>query len=232
MSTIFVSSHPLKDALPHCYRNNFVPASLGLQTIIKSVWAPAIYKGGIRLEKMWLNCAIAALDFDDGMSLETALETFKDYAHIIATTKSHGIKGDRFRVILFFELPISNLELYKHNMKILTDKFGADKACKDGARFFYPCKDSVSVRNGAKLPVLPLPIVSKMPVRTSIRNLGRVTPAAEGARNRCTFAAACRFLKLGLDDQTICDKLRVVSNGLSESEVLKIFNSAKSAVKS
>jgi hypothetical protein len=209
-----------------------MPTPFRTEVICHSAWAPALYQGGFRLEKQWVNCSVAALDFDNGTTLEEAYEIFRDFAHVIATTKSHGIKGDRFRVILFFEKTISNLELYKYNMRVLTDKYGADKACKDGARFFYPCKELVSVMPGAYLPVLPLPIASKPVKRTSIRFLGSVTPAAEGSRNRCTFAAACRFLKLGLDDQTICDKLRVVSNGLSESEVLKIFNSAKSAVKS
>lgn len=50
------------------------------------------------------------LDYDGGFSLENALSLFRNYKHIIGTTKSHRVKKegkieDRFRVILFFNRP-------------------------------------------------------------------------------------------------------------------------------
>jgi hypothetical protein len=232
MAFIFISAHSLKDAAPHCYRDKFIPRILTVDAFFNSVWAPAIYKGGFRLEKQWLSCSIAALDFDNGMTIEQALEIFREYEHIIATTKSHGIKGDRFRVVLFFEHTISNLELYKHNMRLLTDKFGADKACKDGARFFYPCKDLVSSMGGVSLPVVPLPVASKPVKRTrtnSFLSLLDVRPAPEGSRNRCTFAAACKFFRAGLSEDAIYERVSVISNGLPREEISKILASARLA---
>ena len=48
---------------------------------------------------------IIILDIDDGLTIEQAKQTFKDYKYFICTTKSHqkekkGVTCDRFRVIL------------------------------------------------------------------------------------------------------------------------------------
>jgi hypothetical protein len=104
------------------------------------------------------------LDFDDGMSLSEAKELFKNYTHIIATTKSHGKEkngkvSDRFRVILKLAQPITDVETFEATWFELAKRFPAcDRACKDASRFFYPSVDVVSVNTtGEKVePVAPV----------------------------------------------------------------------------
>ena len=92
--------------------------------------------------------SLIILDFDGGVSLDTAKLIFEDYTYLIATTKSHqveknGIVDDRFRVILPME---SKLELdpeqYSQFMKNLLDDIPieADRACVDASRFYYSYK--------------------------------------------------------------------------------------------
>lgn len=102
-------------------------------------------------------CGLLVLDIDNDATIEFALTEFKEYKHIIATTKSHGIEKngvtcDRFRVILFLDRPITDVDQYYHNWQLAYDKWPfIDKACKDPARFYYPCKEVVSVNETGKL---------------------------------------------------------------------------------
>lgn len=118
--------------------------------ICRYVWSPIIWKDGIRAQNNFLSAAWCVLDFDDGMTVKEAKEIFADKIHIIGTTKSHQVaKGDvpacdRFRVFLKFVKPITDLRLYRCNMERLVHEYHSDKACKDGARYFFPCKEIVS----------------------------------------------------------------------------------------
>jgi hypothetical protein len=121
--------------------------------ISQYVWSPCVWKDGRRLQDNFIGADWAALDFDSGeMTLAEAQSRFCDMMHIIGTTKSHQIgKGghspcDRFRVLLRFDKRITDLRVYRWAMHRLLDAYPeADSACKDGARFFYPCKDIVQI---------------------------------------------------------------------------------------
>ena len=132
--------------------------------ISRFVWSPIIFGGGERKEANFAAAQLCALDFDNGeMTLEQAVHNvFCDMTHIIATTKSHRLqKGnspacDRFRVILLFERPITNVRHYRQNMTQALKAHPCDKSCKDGARFFFPSKSIVSVvTDGYELEVIP-----------------------------------------------------------------------------
>ena len=76
--------------------------------IISNNWSPIIFKNNYRKSINFKSCQFLVLDYDDGYSLNKAIEEFKNYKHIIATTKSHQVKKgdkvcDRFRVILFLK---------------------------------------------------------------------------------------------------------------------------------
>ena len=144
---------------PALYAKGFKSASVDqLQRIAKCissfVWSPCIWNQGERKEANFLSSDWAVLDFDDGeMTLSQAMEQWQDCVHVIGTTKSHlkekgGLVCDRFRVALKFSQTITDLKTYRYNMKILLDRFPADKACKDGARFFFPCTQIVSIQGG------------------------------------------------------------------------------------
>lgn len=115
------------------------------------VWSPCVWRGGMRLRENFLRADWAVLDFDSGeMTLAEAANTWCDMAHVIGTTKSHQVvKGDapacdRFRVALLLERPVTQLADYEHIMRTLIGKYPADPAAKDGARFFYPCRQIVA----------------------------------------------------------------------------------------
>lgn len=115
-------------------------------------WSPIRWKDGIRREVNFLGSYFCVLDFDDGsLSLDQARRVWCDATHVIGTTKSHkvskggGVPVDRFRVLLYFGRLVDDLEVYRHTMQHYIDKYGADAACKDGARFFWPCKEIISV---------------------------------------------------------------------------------------
>jgi hypothetical protein len=114
--------------------------------ISKFVWSGIIWEGGVRQEAKFIRAEYAVLDFDDGeLTLEGAKRRFSDVAHIIGTTKSHTELQHRFRVVIPFEKPITVLRDYRYNMSKLCDLYESDAQCKDGARFFYPCKEIISV---------------------------------------------------------------------------------------
>ena len=125
-------------------------------------WSPILWKEGHRKKLNFLQAQLIALDFDSGVwTLEHAKEFFLDYQMnvIIGTTKSHQKEKttstgavlpscDRFRVIVGTSEPCTSLENYEHTMSEIMKKIPCDKSCKDGARFFYPCKDIVLVSEG------------------------------------------------------------------------------------
>lgn len=134
----------------------------------RSAWSPALYHDNYRAEKNFKLAYVGALDFDHGMTLSDAIRRFKPFWHLIGTTRNHrrwkeGKRPcDRFRVIFKFERPIDDLAIYRHNMSFITWRNSADPACKDGARFFFPCREIVSINFTGKLaPVRPLPPIMK-----------------------------------------------------------------------
>ncbi len=107
-------------------------------------WSPILWHGGVRKEKNFDKAYFAVIDIDNGMSLKEAInEKFADFDCIIGTTKSHGIKGDRFRVIFRLDKPIIDVNVWRATHEGLIEMSGADKSCKDGARWYYPCKQIV-----------------------------------------------------------------------------------------
>jgi hypothetical protein len=227
-----ISVNYLINGKPNEYYKGFKSDLLRFSTLCNNVWAPVIYSDGYRQEKSFVQSEVLALDFDNGMSLDGAVRKFAPFRHIIGTTKSHGINGDRFRVLLFFTNPITSLDVFKQTMKVYTGIHKADKACKDGARFFYPCKTIISVGDGQlvwpELIKTP-PVAHQVRTTTSLMQLLDVRPAKEGMRNRCAFAAACKFFRAGLSEDAIYERVSVISNGLPREEINKIMASAKIA---
>lgn len=123
-------------------------------------WAPSQFNNGRRTIKEFLKTSIIALDIDEGCPITEAKEIFKDYSHIIATTKSHqkdkgGKIEDRYRVVLFLESEIDTESSYKATFKYLQNMAPfVDEACKDVSRFFYPCERVFSINpDGIKVSV-------------------------------------------------------------------------------
>ena len=118
--------------------------------------SPCMWGGGVRKKSNFRFADWIGLDFDEGLSLADACIKFEQYVHIIGTTKSHQVeKGgktcDRFRVFLKFGVRCTNREDYEATADELIKKYGADKACRDAARFFWPCKKIVVCKYWGKV---------------------------------------------------------------------------------
>ena len=109
-------------------------------------WSPSNFGPTfVRSNENFKSCSLLVLDVDRDCSLENAKEKFKDYEHIIATTRSHrrdknGITCDRFRVVIFLDGECTNASDYTATWAAAKLKWDfVDGACKDLARFYYPC---------------------------------------------------------------------------------------------
>lgn len=124
------------------------------------------YHDEYRNKKNFKSTRCIGLDIDNDkngevLSLEQAKETFKEYKHIIATTRSHqieknGIVADRFRVILFFEQDIvdsKSFTLAWHSLKKLFPVI--DPACKDESRYWFPSKEIIQFQKAGKFVDIP-----------------------------------------------------------------------------
>lgn len=121
------------------------------EIVSKYASSPCLWAGGIRLKRNFRCAEWMGLDFDEGMTLDDAVKIFDKYMHLIGTTKSHGIikngvKQDRFRVFLRLQDRCLKLEDYEETVRSFTKKHGADSACVDGARYFWPCKEIISLK--------------------------------------------------------------------------------------
>ena len=129
--------------------------SLG-KYLVKEVWSPVVWSPGYRKKLNFKETHLIGLDFDDGaLSLEDAVTYVKEIevSCIIGVTKSHLLEKvsssgevkppcDRFRIIIAAEKCTSLLD-YEYTNKIFMDNLPCDQSCKDGARYFAPCREIV-----------------------------------------------------------------------------------------
>lgn len=114
------------------------------------VCAPGVFKDGYRTQGNFLFADWIGFDFDDGeMTLTQAVENvFCDMQHVIGVTMSHQTDPewrDKFRVMIPLERRVDNLALYRHQIALGMKRWPCDEKCKDGARFFYPCREIISI---------------------------------------------------------------------------------------
>jgi hypothetical protein len=205
------------------FRSKFCSVELQIdqiaQIIVKNAWGPIIWDNGKAGGKNFRASGFMALDFDSpDYSLAQALEDWADTVHIIAVSKSHqrpknGIKCDRFRLIAPWASVIYDYAQYRFNIKKLITRYGADEACKDGARFFFPCPKVVSINTSGYLqPVLAKPVVTpRIPARRyrdqgmvrkrTIIALRHIFPISE--RNAHCFMVAKDLYDAGYDKDDI-----------------------------
>lgn len=187
-------------------------------------WSPNIYREGTRRESHWISSDWIALDFDAGeLSLAAAVKAFCDVRHVISTTMNHQKAkedgtpaGDRFRVALCIKR-IDNLAIYRNNLRIMVDRYGADVKCKDGARFFFPSREIISVNDEDdmwELDMTPPPEpqfaqmqaarAEAMTIPHRIRFLLKHCVWAQNTKNDTCFQIGCALGSLGYPPKDIC----------------------------
>lgn len=140
---------------------NFTPVEIrSLQEFVeyatKYNYSTGTFKNNYRNKANFVEAECIALDVDnekvnDNYTIEEAKQLFKDFKHIIMPSKSHqrdknGKIADRFRIILFLEKPITDAKTFTATWNSLLSFYpGADKACKDASRFYYPSPNVYSI---------------------------------------------------------------------------------------
>lgn len=214
--------------------------------ITTSTWSPGIFKNNHRLEANFLEASVVGLDIDEGCSLEDAIEKFKDYKHLIATTKSHQIKKngtveDRFRVVLFLSESIKDSQVYRNTWHKLHELFPfIDIQAKDPARMFYPCVQVVSGNSDGLTidPVLEAPKTPDVPkfdidLGENRGSLSRQTlefmlnGAAPGSWNGSLYKAAKDFQEQGYDETEFLERAEKITGHLDENDSKTIESAYK-----
>lgn len=176
--------------------------------MLTRVWCPVVYRAGYRCEDNYLSASVIPLDFDCGWSLEQVSNNLCDMQHIIGTTRSHTPEYNRFRVLLLLPEPCYDLRAYRATCAKWISFYDADPSCKDGARFFWPCREIISVcQTGdfVELVTPPIAALETTPLGHSCQGAGPwlssqislIVP--KGQRNSVFYAYGCKGAEEGMD---------------------------------
>lgn len=157
------------------------------------------YRDNYRNKSNFIQCQAIALDFDEGLTIDAAVEEFKDYRHIIAPSRSHqkeknGLVCDRFRVILFTAQPITDEATYYATWFDVAEAWPQlDPMCKDPSRMWYASTSiyHTNIEGGFVKPVAPPP----KPEPADTVDLSTLLPGDRGKLSRSTQD----FLENGID---------------------------------
>lgn len=162
---------------------------------VKNNFSPAVFKDGKRNLANFQTAYCIGLDVDnDGrtveMTLDEAKEAFKDYTHLILPSRSHqtlkdGKTCDRFRVILFFTEPITNLDSFYATWFWCKAKWPAiDPQCKDPSRFYFKHSSIVSIR---KMGTRVVPVQPTLKEETKPIDISKLSEGDRGKLSRSTL---------------------------------------------
>ena len=214
--------------------------------ITRRAWSPIRFRDGYRKGDNFEVAYVVALDFDNGKcTLDEALRRFHCYAHIIGTTRSHQLEKDgkpatdRFRVILKLAAPIGTMGMFKSTLKHLVkhDHPESDQKPKDAGRFFYPCKEVVSVKLDGDL-VTPIPEPPPRPPRDytlekQFKNIPKWVRsflkfgAPEGSRNDTSLRISKALTKCGFSYDEIYDLLSKSNMNLPSDEMSRVVQNGR-----
>lgn len=191
------------------------------------VWSAILWRDGVRLTVNFLEAGAAVFDFDSGVwTLGDAHKWFSDRSlkHLIGTTRSHqiekdGRKVDRFRVVVPFELPITDARAYTQNMKRWLKMMPADQIAHDGGRRWLPFTALTHVAEGSMLswrpykappPKQPCAYQAAGIIPKWIREILDASPV-NGQRNASVFKIA----------------INLAERGFSQGEVIRLIAASR-----
>ncbi len=205
--------------------------------ILNCSWSPCVFKHNYRKKQNFLYADYIALDFDDGWPLSHAIGTCRahDLTHIIATSKSHQIPKhgndvwDRYRIVFPLERRITTVADYSatwhHVWRLFSRR--ADKAAKDPARFFFPCKALVSLSQDMSLDVVSAEEVTH--AKMVKRIISKSTPLyidevlrgvrVEGERNSTVLRASQIMAGASWEEEDIVARIKMAGCSLGDDEI-------------
>lgn len=229
----------------------------GLDTISSvitlQVWSHCLYAGNYRLEKFFSGSFYCVLDFDENVTKQEALDKLAGYALILGPTKSDGIAKsgkpacDRFRVVLPWESPIDQLDVYKYNARLINQRFSSDEQTFDGARLWQPCKNiETKILSGKPMEVIwDIPASETQAHKNKAmsnaqgflresKTLSKSTMdflsgrSVQGTLNKSLFTTVCELGSFGMD----LDDIRILLNKVGDvSKWDKFESTLRSAAK-
>ena len=172
---------------------------------------------------------LLVLDVDEGVSIDTAKLLLQDYTYLIATTKRHTDKENRFRIIL----PLSHtlklsIEDYKAFMNNVFDwlPFKVDEATSDTARKWATHNGEHHYNEGVVLDAtLFIPKTKKAEEQanfinehSNLNNLERwfANKAEEGSRNNTVIKYAYALVDKGYDLDVIKAAIKEFNSKLAK----------------
>jgi len=225
------------------------------QDILEKTWSPIIWIDGVRKQENFDLSYFAVLDVDDGHPIDVAHKKLFSLgvSYIIAPTRSHGQPkngriADRYRIIMRWQKPIASVDDYKYNMALLITEWGADKACRDAARFFFPSKSIYAWGAGIGIEVRPEPAIEKERREQRISankynwNMYGELPGhveaflKEGrifssGRNSSCFVCAISLKEIGFSEEEAYNKIASSPFPKVDFKDSEIINAVKSAYK-
>jgi len=134
--------------------------------ITKMTWSPSIYINNHRCIENTIQTNLLALDYDTGSprlnEMIIMLET-EGIKHIVGTSLSHQSTinkdnqpckaVDKYRVIIpMNNLPSTDIDQYHQQIEYFFNMWPyPDTQCKDPSRYYFKCKEIVSLCDGKKL---------------------------------------------------------------------------------
>lgn len=187
--------------------------------ITRSVWSGSVFKSDHRCDANWIFSDWCVLDFDDGTTIDEAVENlFCDYLHLIGTTKSHTDAHHKFRVAIPWAKRITCPNVYRGNIDAIVARYDSDPQCRSLQHAFAPCRAIVHVNRD--------PDAYRMEIDESLRReppppwdgtavpLTRTTicylmgkPIVSGSRDRTVFGIAKDLIKSGMNDKSVFENL-------------------------
>lgn len=184
---------------------------------------------------------VFAVDVDDGLPIDEAHKKLVDLglACIIGTSKNHqkeknGITCDRYRIVFFLSETIYLAPQVKQLFfKVDEMGFGIDAACKDAARFYYPCREIYAILDGAPLQVPEY--IKENTVNTIISKGGNITPNEGNNLTKLPLSKkSMSVIKNGVEKGNRNNALRdilhdAIQQQWSESELLEFLRTEGAA---
>jgi len=222
------------------YRKADTPEEL-IPIVTKYPNTPIEWRAGERSSKNFLRAIWIGIDVDEGLSLAEGMQIFQPYIHLIGTTRSHqkdkgGLIADRYRVFLKLNQVCENSLAYKATLSKIVAHVGADRACVDAARIFWPITEVVSCSYHGRLVRLVHPPEQHDPkyrerriAKLAAEYHRRIPPfvsdyltkgCPDGRRNATIFKCAVWLARCGFQEDEIFDMIWNSPIPISQSESL------------
>lgn len=185
LDTVEYSSKPegkevglINNRIIRCDPVDIDAANLAVEVTKGKTFIPATFKsldGSIKRSKAnWESQQVVALDFDEGMTLDEAINDvfFKKHAAFLYTTFRHKESHHKFRVVFVLDKPLTRYKDYEDMIDNLLDCYPqADRACRDGSRLFFGGKEVIPFDFENQIRVSSLAGLNRTPLQDIQGNL-------------------------------------------------------------